>query len=63
MAMTAWRGEVRDQLDLLVGEGADLLAVDGDGANQLVLLEHRDDEKRASPRKVGQARTAGSPSR
>ena len=34
-------GEVRHQLDLLVGERADLLAVDGDGADQLVFLEHR----------------------
>ena len=34
-------GEVRDQLDLLVGERADLLAVDADGADQFVFLEHR----------------------
>ena len=34
-------GEVRDQLDLLVGERPDLLAVDDDGADQLVVLEHR----------------------
>ena len=31
-------GEVRDQLDLLVGERAHLLAVDGDGADQLSSL-------------------------
>ena len=35
------RGEVRDQLDLLVGERAHLLAVNDDGADQLVVLEHR----------------------
>ena len=29
-------GEVRDQFDLLVGERADLLAIDGDNANQLI---------------------------
>ena len=31
-------GEVRDQLDLLVGERPDLLAIDGDGADQLLSL-------------------------
>jgi hypothetical protein len=31
------RGEIRHQLDLLVGEGPNLGAVDGDGANQIVL--------------------------
>ena len=34
-------GEVLNQLDLLVGERPDLLAVDGDRADQLVILEHR----------------------
>ena len=43
-------GEVLDQLDLLVGERPHLLAVDGDGADQLVLLEHRHDEQRARAR-------------
>src|SRR5262245_5045219 len=33
--------EVLDQLDLLVGEGADLLSVDSDSADQFVVLEHR----------------------
>ena len=37
-------GEVRDQLDLLVGERPHLLAVDGDGADKFVLLEHRHGE-------------------
>ena len=39
-------GEVLHQLDLLVGERPDLLAVDDDGADQLVVLEHRHDEQR-----------------
>ena len=41
-------GEVRDQLDLLVGERAHLLAVDDDRADQLVLLEHRHGSNGAS---------------
>src|SRR5512144_3082155 len=35
------RGEVLKQLDLSRGEGAQLLAVDDDGADELVVLEHR----------------------
>ena len=46
-------GEVRDQLDLLVGERAHLLAVDDDGADQLVVLEHRHDEQRARAAEFG----------
>ena len=34
-------GEVRDQLDLLVGERANFLAIDGDGADDLIPFEHR----------------------
>ena len=52
MAMTAWRRS-SDQLDLLVGEWAHLLAVDADGADQLVLLEHRHDQKRPGARELG----------
>src|SRR6516225_8963922 len=37
--------KVLDQLDLLVGEQPDLLVVNGDRADQLVLLEHGDHEK------------------
>ena len=40
IAMTAWRGKVRDQLDLLVGERAHLLAVDDDAADELPVFEH-----------------------
>ena len=35
------RGEVLHQIDLLVGEGTHLLAVDEDRADQLVLFQHR----------------------
>src|SRR5262249_1115515 len=34
-------GEVLDQLDLLVGEGANLLAVNDNAAHQLLLSQHR----------------------
>jgi hypothetical protein len=34
-------GEVLHQLNLFVGEGADLLAIEHDGANQLLVLKHR----------------------
>jgi hypothetical protein len=34
--------KIRDQLDLLVGKWANLLAVDGDRADQFAFLEHRD---------------------
>ena len=46
-------GEVLHQLDLLVGEWPHLLAVDGDRADQLVLLEHRHGEKRPSAAELG----------
>ena len=44
IAMTAWRRN-SGQLDLLVGERTHLLTVDVDVANQLVVLEHRNEEK------------------
>ena len=40
-------GEVLHQLDLLVGERPHLLAIDDDGADQLVVLEHRHAADRA----------------
>src|SRR6202043_2884862 len=40
--------EVRDQRDLLVGEGADLLPEDTDRPDQLILPEHRHHEKRST---------------
>ena len=54
------RGEVLHQLDLLVGERADLLAVDGDGADQLVVLEHRHDNDASGAAELDQAMTVGS---
>ena len=41
-------GEARQQLDLLVGKRADFLAKNPDRADELRLLEHRHDEKRAT---------------
>src|SRR5262249_42540811 len=38
-------GEIRDQFNLLVREGANLKAVDADDAHQRVLLEHRHDKE------------------
>src|SRR5262249_2700458 len=38
-------GEARDQLDLLVSEGTNVLAVNADHADELVLLQHRDGHK------------------
>src|SRR5262245_62116391 len=38
------RGEVLDQIYLLIIKGADLLAIDSDRTNQVVLLEHRYDQ-------------------
>ena len=50
MAMTACAAKVLHQLDLLVGERPNLLTIDDDDADQLVLLEHRHDEKSARAR-------------
>ena len=38
------RGEVRDQLDLLVGERPHFLPVNSDGADQFIVLKHRHSE-------------------
>ena len=46
------RREVLDKLDLLVGERAHLLAIDGDRADKLVLLEHRHTDERARTRQL-----------
>ena len=45
MAITACAAKFVHQLDLLVGERANLLAVDGDRADQFVVLEHRNASK------------------
>ena len=59
MAMTAWAAKFVDQLDLLVGERTDLLAIDGDSADQLVFLEHRHDDNRARTAQVWRSARAG----
>ena len=59
IAMTAWRGEAREQLDLLVGERAHLLAVNDNGADQLVFLEHGDDDVRPRPGEIDKRNDAG----
>ena len=41
MAMTAWAAKFCDKSNLLVGEGADLLAVYGERADQLAFVQHR----------------------
>ena len=43
------RGEVLNQLDLLVGEWPHFLAVDDDCADQLIILEHRHGDKVRAP--------------
>jgi hypothetical protein len=42
IAMTACAGEILEEGDLLVGEGAYLLAVDRNYAKQLAVLAHCD---------------------
>jgi len=42
-----------NQLDLLVAERADFLAVDGNRADQLVVFEHRDADKRTRASELG----------
>src|SRR5215467_7845471 len=39
------RGEIADKLNLLIGKGADFLAIDVDRTDQLVFFEHRDVDK------------------
>jgi hypothetical protein len=51
-------GEILYQLDLLVGKGANLLAIDGDRADKLVLLEHRHADERARARKLSDRGTS-----
>jgi hypothetical protein len=48
-------GEIAHQFDLLVGEGTDLLAIDGNRTDQLVFFQHRHADKcaRAMPNEAG----------
>ena len=50
IAMTAWARKVLHKLDLFVGERANLLTINSKHTDQLVLLKHRDDEKRSCAR-------------
>ena len=45
-------GEVRDQIDLLVGKRANLLAVNREDTDKLIVLEHRDGENGPEPPKI-----------
>ena len=56
-------GEVREQLDLLVGERPHLLTVDVDRADQLVVLEHRHRDRVRAPASSTPATANGSRSR
>src|SRR5258708_30084172 len=46
-------GEISDQLDLLFTECPNLLSVDGDRADELMLVEHRDNDERSGTTKFG----------
>src|SRR5262245_12663267 len=59
MAMTACAGEVFDKLDLLVRERPDFLPIDGNCADQLILLDHRGDKERASTGEVDESDDEG----
>ena len=52
IAMTACAAKFCEQLDLFVGERTDLLPVDGDGADQVALLEHGDAASVRAPAKL-----------
>jgi len=41
------RGEIPHQFDLLIGEGPHLLAIDYNRPDQLVILEHRHNDRRS----------------
>src|SRR6516165_1353739 len=49
------RGKAFDQIDLLFGERADFLAIDGDRADQLILLDHRGDKECAGTGEVDES--------
>ena len=52
MAMTAWAAKFCHQLDLLVGERTDFLAINDNRADQLSLLQHRHGNHGSSARKL-----------
>ena len=55
-------GEVLNQLDLLVGEWTYLLAIDDEGADQLVVLEHRHAKNSTAAAEFDGGHGDGSPS-
>ena len=57
MAMTAWSAKFVSRSICLLGEGAHLLPVDGESANQLVIFEHRHVDRR--PRSTERDRRGG----
>ena len=46
------RGKILHQFDLLFGEWTNLLAIDREGADHLILLEHRDHKERANAKNL-----------
>ena len=61
MAMTAWSAKFFDQLDLLVGEGANFARGQSEHADQFVLLQHWDSQKRPDASKFDGCDIFGSP--
>ena len=59
MAMTAWAAKFVDQSDLLVGEGPNFLAGQGERTDQFVLLQHRDGQTVLAPPSSTAATDAG----
>src|SRR5262249_11501485 len=53
------RGEVLDQLDLLIRERPDLLPKDNNCGDQLILLDHRGDKDCASTGEVDESNMRG----
>ena len=60
MAMTAWAAKFCDQLDLFVGERADFLAVNDQGTDQGIFLQHRDGQTRPHAAKFNRFDDCGS---
>ena len=56
-------GEVLDQFDLLVGEGTNFLTVQGEHADEVVLLQHRYPSKLRTPPTSTAATVADDPRR
>ena len=57
MAMTAWAAKFLHQLDLLVGERPNLLAINSNRADKLIVFEHWHAEKQFAHRQAQPAAT------